>query len=58
LAIVPTGGLSDQITDVFNEPPIDAWKSADSPAPNETEDGVMAMPTVDARKIVALAVLF
>ena len=58
MAIVPTGGFSDQLTEVFNVPPIEAWKTADSPAPKETEDGVTAMPTVDARKIVALAVLF
>ena len=48
-AIVPTGGLTDQLTEVLYVPPIDAWNVADSPAPIEIEDGVTAMPTVEFR---------
>jgi hypothetical protein len=54
--IVPTCGVSDQLTPTFNAPAIDELNCTDCPAPTDADVGVTAIPTVETSQTVELAV--
>jgi hypothetical protein len=55
--MLPTGGLSDQVTAVLLVPLTEAVKVADWPAPSDAEAGPTVTPIVGCSDTVAPAVL-
>jgi hypothetical protein len=56
LTMIPTDGLSDQVTAVLLVPVTEGLKVADAPAPSDAEAGPIVTAT-GVRETVALAVL-